>query len=291
MKTMPYVTLMYVRAYVSPAYVRAYVEAVEALHKSVYKQLMNADASILQTNSYPLNYPLAEEVGEIITAVFSTEDVLGFQKYEFDDKQKKQRDSMDAVLQKAGWYYSDVMDSDADEIQRFLREKPRTAAEVDAFLVELFRRDTLKLLKALIRKWNQLPCYDRRCYVWKDAQICYSYKRFIAVVTLLSVHTEGVISDFYLEQIESADYFILNKKHIKVIQKRLVERGIIDENHSLMSWLLDTFLERFHPGGEGAEESRHRFAHGQAYKLQTEAYALKRFLCLDQLFGLLVRLD
>ena len=122
------------------------------------------------------------------------------------------------------------------------------------------------------------------------------FSRFNSSVTLLTVHTEGVITDFVRTSLNNPRYYV--KKAIDDIQRELKESKDVsiceyEVFHDVIERIEKVFTESFdHANPDAASnESRDKIAHGHAYEAESEVNSLKKFLYLNELYSLFLYLD
>lgn len=205
-------------------------------------------------------------------------------------RQQKWTEAKETLLE-YGWVYSsELPDSFANAIHKHRDEL--TTAEVNALIVEYFRENRCEKLKKMVNNWTELPYFQCREHVFHEALVNHSRKYFNSSVTLLTLHTEGVITDFVRLNFEKPRFRLdaalndIKQELSEVIDVKNYDFQVFDD---AMKQIEEAFHEQFEPKDPDAasNNSRHKIAHGHVYEPETEVNSLKLFLCLNELYHLL----
>lgn len=201
------------------------------------------------------------------------------------------------VLKSFGWYLiSELPEAIVEAI--YERHHEITQEEVDTLIIEHFRRNRCSALKEIVNSWVDLPYFELRKEVFHQAQVCHSRRTFNASVTLVSIHFEGVITDFVRERIGEPTY------RAEKALKRITDLSMDMPMNSMpfTDWIICSFIlecidaiftTNFSPADPDScpNTSRHKIAHGHATSKETEANSLRRFLFMNELYKLFYCLE
>jgi hypothetical protein len=256
------------------------IQAIVSPLHSLVESIRYINDNLAQT----LQTPLLKMTEATQSLICSTD----FSMLVYRKKWSKQRET----LLKYRWFYSDELPDDlVYDIHE--RQEELSVDDVDKIIVDYFRQNKCETLKSMVKKWKSLPCFCCRTRIFHEALVNHSRKYFNASVTLLTLHTEGVITDFVRMNLENPRFKVGNA--IKDIKKELIE----NEDASIYEYevfsdvierIEDTFNENFNHADPDAtsNESRHKIAHGHAYETENEVDSLKRFLYLNEIYHLFV---
>lgn len=212
------------------------------------------------------------------------------------------------LLKKFGWYLISELPEDIVETI-YERRDDITQDEVDALIVQYFRKDRCSALKEIVNGWVDISCFESRKDVFHQAQACHSRRTFIASTTLMAVHFEGVITDFVRERLPHPT----NPAEERALDKQLRCKNALNSISELANdlpmstmhftdWIVCSFVlecvdaafnANFSPinPDDCPNASRHKIAHGHATEKETEANSLRRFLFMNELYKLFFCLD
>lgn len=201
------------------------------------------------------------------------------------------------VLKIFGWFYISELPEDlANTI--YERRDEITQEEVNALMVQHFRNNKCAALKKLVNSWVNLPYYESRKHVFHEAQVCHSRRSFNASTTLISLHFEGVVTDFVRYRINQPTYRVDKAlKQINELTDNLSLSTISFRDWIVCSYVLEcidkAFTTNFSPADPDScpNSSRHKIAHGHAVAKETEANSLRRFLFMNELYKLFCCLE
>lgn len=200
------------------------------------------------------------------------------------------------ILLKFGWFYTTVlpqkMIDDIYQDHDGLKQK-----DVEEMIVEYFRQNDCEALKIIISEWKELPYFTNRNAIFEEALECHIHSLFNASTIILTLHTEGVMSDFVRISLNKPRY--LFTKAIEDIKKALEEADymITIGNDVVYSDVIEqikkTFEEKFLPSNPDASsnKSRHKIAHGHVCEKESEVNSLKQFLYLNELYYLFIQIS
>ena len=210
------------------------------------------------------------------------------------------------VLAEYGWFYAfGISDQLADEV--FSGRNELTQDIVDIMVTGFFKSDDFAELKAIVANWKHSSCFTSRQHIFNEAVSNHKQGHFYSAVTLLSVHTEGVISD-YIRLNKTAKYKF--EACIKDLEQLLSEQSDTAffpnvERKVLFDFLSDVCTSSFwheNPDLQNPKNtngiqiashnlSRHKIAHGHVVEGLSEADSLKCFLYINALFHLFNKLS
>jgi hypothetical protein len=94
-----------------------------------------------------------------------------------------------------GWFY--LAEMPLSIINAIYKEHETIApADVDACICAFFRKKQCEALKTIVKKWNNSPYFAPRRHVLHEALVNHSRKYFNSAVMMLTLQTEGIITDF-----------------------------------------------------------------------------------------------
>ena len=247
------------------------VESVQYISE-VYLQVMQS--SLLQ---------LADSTKSILSNI-------DFSLLIYRKKWSAQRDT----LLKYGWFYSDEL---PEELVNYIHDNQEklSAEEVDELIIAHFRNDRCKALKLVVKRWDELPYFTCRKKIFHEALVNHSRHYFNSSVTLLTVHTEGVITDFVRTSLDNPRYKVEKAIEDKTRELKKNDEVSIYEYevfNDVINQIETAFTENFKHSNpdETSNESRHKIAHGHAYEAENEVNSLKNFLYLNELYLLFLYL-
>lgn len=148
----------------------------------------------------------------------------------------------------------------------------------------------------MVYGWNDLPYFACRKGVFHEALVNHSRKYFNSAITLLAVHTEGVITDFVRTVLQSPRYYV--KQAIKDVKEKLEnteDMSIYEYEvfNDVIERIEQAFSESFHYADpdKASNGSRDKIAHGHVYEKETEVNSLKHFLYMNELYHLFLLLS
>ncbi|MFQ4200635.1 hypothetical protein C3B57_06300 [Clostridioides difficile] len=198
------------------------------------------------------------------------------------------------TLLKYGWFYSEEL---PEEVINYIHDRrgELSTDDVDDIIVEYFRKNRCQALKNIVKEWQKLPCFHCRGVIFHEALVNHSRKYFNSSVTLLTVHTEGVITDFVRESLKNPRFRL--QKAIDDIKKELDENiDISIYEYEVFNDVIERIEEAFNENfslldpDATSNKSRHKIAHGHVYEKENEANSLKRFLYLNEIYYLFLLL-
>lgn len=196
------------------------------------------------------------------------------------------------LLKNFGWFLiSELPEEIVDTI--YEQRDEITQEEVDTLIIQYFRNNKCVVLKQMVSGWRDLPYFESRRDVFHQAQVCHSRRTYNASTTLLSLHFEGIVTDFVRENMSSPTY-----RAEKALES--VTNLALDMPLNVMpftEWIIcrcvldcidTTFTTNFSPADPEScpNSSRHKIAHGHATEKETEANSLRRFLYMNEMYKL-----
>lgn len=201
------------------------------------------------------------------------------------------------LLVKFGWLYLNELPKDVIN-SIYERRDNITSDEVDEIVSHHFRQNRCFELKRIIRKWYSSKYFKTREWIFHEALVNHSRRYYNSSITLLVLHTEGVITDFVRLKFQMPRF----RAHKAITDITDYLDNISTELMSFSDWEIyncvferihDSFQEGFsHANPENASNSsRDKIAHGHAVERETEIRSLKQFLYLNEVYRLFVFLD
>ena len=128
--------------------------------------------------------------------------------------------------------------------------------------------------------------------------IYHSRRYFNSSTTLLVLHTEGVITEFMRDKIQSPRFNTKNairdiSEAINDIPMSVLSFSDYQVYNLVLERVLLAFNEQFELANpeNASNNSRHKIAHGHAVEIETEINSLKLFLYLNEVYRLFTFLD
>ncbi len=201
------------------------------------------------------------------------------------------------LLKSFGWYLiSELPEEIVNTI--YERRDEITQEEVDILIIQHFRNNKYQALKSIVNSWVSLPYFHSRQIVFHEAQVCHSRRSYNASTTLISLHYEGVVTDFVRERINTPTYRVEKAlKCINDLANDLTMDAMPFRDWIVCSYVLEcidkAFTTNFSPADPDScpNSSRHKIAHGHAVAKETEANSLRRFLFMNELYKLFCCLE
>lgn len=200
-------------------------------------------------------------------------------------------------LVKYEWFYlNELSDEIIDLI--FNQRDVISAEEIDMIIVQYFRENNCFILKQLVKKWTTEQCFKTRGHIFHQALVNHSRKYFNSSITMLVLHTEGVITEYMRDKIQSPRFNA--KKAIGGITDTINDlpmSALSFSDYQVYNLVLERVLVAFNEHFElanpenASNNSRHKIAHGHAIAIETEANSLKQFLYLNEVYRLFSFLD
>lgn len=148
----------------------------------------------------------------------------------------------------------------------------------------------------MVYGWNDLPYFACRKGVFHEALVNHSRKYFNSAITLLAVHTEGVITDFVRTVLQSPRYYV--KQAIKDVKEKLENTEDVSiYEYEVFNDVIERIEQAFNESFDCADPdkasngSRNKIAHGHVYEKETEVNSLKHFLYMNELYHLFLLLS
>ena len=190
-----------------------------------------------------------------------------------------------------GWFYIEQLPENfiADVHER---KDELDSADVDTMITSYFRQNNCAPLKQMVKSWKQLPYFECRKSVFHEALVNYSRRYFNSSAMMITLQTEGIITDFVRLQLRQPRYKA--KVALADIKAKL------EDSDSVSIYEFEVFtdiIERIDNALQEAfdcsnpditsNQSRDKIAHGHAYTPETEVDSLKQFLYLNEMYHLL----
>jgi hypothetical protein len=248
--------------------------------------LQSLNESMRYINDGFLAQTLQTQLLQMTGAAQSLVDSIDFSLLAYRKEWSEQRET----LLEYEWFYSDEL---PDELVNHIHENKGELSvdEVDKLIVNYFRDDRCKKLKSIVKQWSDLPYFYCRTKVFHEALVNHSRRYFNSSVILLTVHIEGVITDFVRTSLKNPRFKV--ETAIEDIKKELAEKHEISiYEYEVFTDVIEqievAFNENFKISDPDAtsNKSRHKIAHGHAYEPENEVNSLKRFLYLNEIYYL-----
>jgi hypothetical protein len=196
-----------------------------------------------------------------------------------------------------GWFYLNELPEELIE-NIWQNQDELNEDEVNNKIVAFFRENRCAVLKRIIKKWNNSRYFQIRSVVFHEALVNHSRRCFNSSTTLLTLHTEGVISDFVRLSLKSPKYRTKNAlPEIQSLMDNLPYSALTFSDWQIFDVIITHIQAAITEGFDFANpdtasnESRDKIAHGHAVEKETEISSLKRFLYLNELYRLFEALD
>ena len=194
-----------------------------------------------------------------------------------------------------GWFYSSEL---PEEVVNHVYENRESLSkdDVDKIVVEYFRKNQCEALKNMVYGWNDSPYFTCRKRVFHEALVNHSRKYFNSSITLLVVHTEGVITDFVRTVLQNPRRRV-NQAIEDVKEKLDNTEDMSVYEYKVFNDVIERIEQAFDKGFDYADPdkasngSRHKIAHGHVYEKETEVNSLKHFLYMNELYHLFLLLS
>lgn len=250
--------------------------------QSMFESTRLVNENMMKTLQSPLL-----QMAENMQSLFSS---IDFSMLIYRKEWSEQRET----LLKYGWFYSNEF---PEELMYEIHEKREslTIEDVDKIIVNYFRKDRCKGLKQIVKQWSGLSYFTNREIIFHEALVNHSRKYYNSSVTLLTVHTEGVITDFVRVNMQQPRFRV--KKAIDDIKKVLGENETVsiyeyEVFNDVIEKIEDAFTEGFSHADpdKSSNKSRDKIAHGHVYEKENEVNSLKKFLYLNEIYHLFILL-
>jgi len=196
-----------------------------------------------------------------------------------------------------GWFYLNELPKEI--IDSIYEQKDEiTTEQVDKKICEYFRENNCSALKKIVKTWRNSPYFELREHIFHQALVNHSRKYYNTSITLTALHTEGVITDFMRIKLQDPKYRASNavEKIIEVVEDIPLEELSLSDYQiyiGILYRISEAFCENFsHANPDSTSDfSRHKIAHGHVVAKETEVNSLRRFLYINEIYRLFVRLD
>ena len=209
---------------------------------------------------------------------------------------KEWNEKHDALI-RFGWFYLNEL---PDELVVAIFEKIADIKqdEVDGIIVSYFRKDKCAGLKGIVNTWKSSRYFASRNYIFNQALHCHSRGIYNASVTMLTLHIEGVITDFVRMAFNAPKFKV--EKALEDINDFIGDLPFSTLTFSdwsiffpVMEDIQIALTESFDLSNPEttSNNSRHKIAHGHAVEKESEANSLRRFLYLNELYRIFSVID
>lgn len=191
------------------------------------------------------------------------------------------------ILLKYGWFLSDEFPIHIVN-HIYNNRASLNAGAVDAIICSYFRRNRCEALKNMVSSWKKLPHFACRKIIFHEALVHHSRGYYNSSVTLLTLHMEGIFSDFVRTNLNCSRYRV--KQAIKDIQAELEKNPDVSiSEEDAFNFIARILTEGFHFDNpdDASDQSRDKIAHGHVYEKESESNSLKLFLSLNEMFHVL----
>ena len=238
-----------------------------------------------------LSHILSDPLSQMAAATQKVMSNIDFSLLIYRKEWSEQRET----LLKYGWFYSEELPEELiNDIHA--RQKELSVEHVNNLVVLYFRQNKCEALKKMLKQWDSLHYFSCRKRIFHEALVNHSRKYFNTSVTLLTIHTEGVITDFVRTSLKTPRFKL--EKAIEDIKKQLDENENVslyefEAFNDVIAGIEEAFTENFVYSDPDAasNRSRHKIAHGHAYETENEVNSLKRFLYLNEIHNLFFKLS
>lgn len=196
-----------------------------------------------------------------------------------------------------GWFYLNKLPREI--IDKIYNQKVTiSTTEVDTIICEYFRENSCTALKKIVKLWASSPYFKVREHIFHQALVNHSRKYYNTSITMIALHTEGVITDFLRIKLQTPKFKAINA----IVEIRETVEDIPLESMSLSDWqvydeILDRILSSFSANfshtnpAAASDSSRNKIAHGHVVIKETESNSLRQFLYLNEIYRLFMKLD
>ena len=209
----------------------------------------------------------------------------------------KKWDERHDILLSYGWFYLNELPEELiNDI--YERQEELNVDEVNTLIVTYFRSDRCAALKRIVKSWKESRYFAHRNTVFHEALVNHSRRCYNASVTLTTLHTEGVITDFvrlafknprfHAERALSDIHSYMDDMPYSTLT--FSDWQIFDSVIAEIQTVLTGKFDLANPEA-AANNSRHKIAHGHAVDKETEESSLKHFLYLNELHRMFSVLD
>lgn len=284
-------------------------EVIQSLQVNIPKVDYLADIAAI-TNSFQnmteAIIPMAEQVSKItqsftdsfrfqiseLVKTIPPFDISYFSKLSETFAHIKNFEEKNDLLKKYGWLFvPELPEEIADKI--YEQRDEITQEEVDSLIIQHFRNNRCAVLKQVVNGWRGLSYFESRKNVFHEALVCHSRRMFNSATTMLSLHFEGIVTDFIREKMSSPTYRV--DKALKSVTNLALEMPM--NAMPFTDWIIcrcvlegidQVYTTNFSPADPEScpNSSRHKIAHGHATEKETEANSLRRFLYMNEMYKL-----
>lgn len=191
------------------------------------------------------------------------------------------------ILLKYGWFLSDEFPIHIVN-HIYNNRASLNAGAVDAIICSYFRKNRCEALKNMVSSWKESPHFACRKIIFHEALVHHSRGYYNSSVTLLTLHMEGIFSDFVRTNLNCSRYRV--KQAIKDIQAELEKNPDVSiSEEDAFNFIVRILTEEFHSNNpdDASDQSRNKIAHGHVYEKASESNSLKLFLSLNEMFHVL----
>lgn len=196
-----------------------------------------------------------------------------------------------------GWFYlHELPEKLIDEI--FEKSSTHGKDEVNKIITSYFRKDRCAALKAIVSSWDFPACFSSRKHIFKEALHCHSRRLYNASTTMLTLHMEGVITDFAEITFGKSRFKATQAlKDINNFVNNQLQESLTFDDDVIFRFVIKNIQKNLSENFEVANpelttnNSRHKIAHGHVTVKETEVNSLRRFLYLNELFRTFSMID
>lgn len=256
-----------------------------------FQSALNSIVENLHVVNENLIQPLSDSILQMSKAAQNIISSIDFSLIAYHKEWSEQRET----LLMYGWFYSDEIPEELISSIHIKREE-LSIEDVDKIIIDYFRQNRCEALKKMVKRWETLDYFHCRERIFHEALVNHSRKYFNSSVTLLTIHTEGIITDFVRTNLKNPRYKVQNA--LKDIKTELNENQDVSiYEFEVYSDVIERIEEAFNESFNHADpdtasnKSRHKIAHGHAYEIENEVNSLKRFLYLNEIHCLFSKLS
>jgi len=181
-------------------------------------------------------------------------------------------------LAEHNWTFSSIT---SEMVEHFTgSEESISISDVDGHIVRCFAENDATKLKQLVESWMIIKVFSSRRHIFSEAIAAHKEGFFNCTVSLLTIHTEGVMRDFLQFYLDSPNHRDATKNIRKELDQYVL--SIAAKNFISFSEMLRC-MESW-GSMESFFEKRNEIAHGRAVQKNNEADSLRQFLFIDEVF-------
>ena len=211
-------------------------------------------------------------------------------------------------LKQHGWAFSSI----PYKIIAPLIEKQETVKieEINKIIVEYFAENDSHALKSMIESWNEIEAFIKRQHIFEEAFKTHETGCYLVSTSFLSLHIEGVLSDFARQNLGNGRYKtceavtdigheysgatlgdIIQASDEKSVSFTYVNFQNLEETNKVVENFLNQRFDPANPDNCKETDSRNRNSHGHMIEKKDITDSLKKFFTLNELYNYFVIVD